>query len=56
MTDIEIAMSVTPENIGNIAAKLGLNEDEYETYGKYKAKINVDPVPKTDKLERLRRP
>jgi len=50
MTDIEIAMSVTPENIGNIAAKLGLNEDEYETYGKYKAKINVDPVPKTDKL------
>jgi formate--tetrahydrofolate ligase len=50
MTDIEIAMSVTPENIGNIAAKLGLNEDEYETYGKYKAKINVAPVPKTDKL------
>ena len=50
MTDIEIAMSVTPENIGNIAAKLGLNEDEYETYGKYKAKITVDPVPKTDKL------
>lgn len=50
MTDIEIAMSVTPENIKAIADKLGLKEEDYEPYGKYKAKINVKPNPKTDKL------
>ena len=40
-TDIEIAESAQPSDIRVIAEKLGLNEDEIELYGKYKAKINV---------------
>lgn len=39
MTDIEIAQSVTPIHIKNIAAKLGITEDDLEMYGKYKAKL-----------------
>ena len=40
MTDIEIARKVKLENIGNIAKKLNLLDEEIENYGKYKAKIN----------------
>lgn len=40
MTDIEIANSVKPRLIAEIAAKLGLSADDIEPYGKYKAKIN----------------
>ena len=39
MKDIEIAQSVTPINIKIIAKKLGVEEDEIEMYGKYKAKL-----------------
>ena len=39
-TDAEIAQSSTMRPIGEIAAKLGLNVDNIETYGHYKAKIN----------------
>jgi formate--tetrahydrofolate ligase len=39
MTDIEIAQSVTPINIKIIAKKLGIDEDNIEMYGKYKAKL-----------------
>jgi formate--tetrahydrofolate ligase len=39
MTDIEIAQSVTPINIKIIAKKLGVEEDDLEMYGKYKAKL-----------------
>ncbi len=41
-SDIEIAQSVTPEDIGDIAKKLGLSEDEIERYGNYKAKIDYN--------------
>ncbi len=38
-SDIEIAQAVTPKPITEIAAKLGISEDDLECYGKYKAKI-----------------
>lgn len=39
-TDAEIAQAAAIRPIGEIAAKLGLSADQYEPYGKYKAKIN----------------
>ena len=39
LTDIEIAQQADIRPIGEIAAKLGINEDELEFYGKYKAKL-----------------
>ena len=39
-TDAEIAQSSTMRPIGEIATKLGLNVDNIEPYGHYKAKIN----------------
>lgn len=50
MTDIEIARSVKLQPITQVAARLNLSEDDIECYGKYKAKIDVAPSPKTDKL------
>ena len=40
MTDIEIASKVELEKIEKIAQKLDINEDDIESYGKYKAKIS----------------
>ncbi len=42
MTDIEIARKAKLENIDKIAKKLGINEEDLEMYGKYKAKISND--------------
>ena len=39
LTDIEIASSVTPRPITEIAAKLGIDDDRLECYGRYKAKV-----------------
>jgi len=39
MTDIEISKSIKLHNIKDIAESLGLNEEDIEEYGKYKAKI-----------------
>lgn len=39
-TDIEIAQSTQMAPIAEIAAKLGLQEEEYAPYGRYKAKID----------------
>lgn len=39
MEDIEIARKTKLESITDIAKKIGIQEDELETYGKYKAKI-----------------
>ncbi|HFX17765.1 MAG TPA: formate--tetrahydrofolate ligase, partial [Flavobacteriales bacterium] len=39
LTDIEIAHSVKPEKIKKIAKKLGIDSDDLEPYGKYKAKL-----------------
>lgn len=40
MNDLEIARSVKLKNITEIAESVGLNEDDIELYGKYKAKIS----------------
>lgn len=40
MTDIEIAKTTELKKITEIAEELGIQEDEIETYGKYKAKIS----------------
>lgn len=39
-SDIEIAQEAVPQPIGDIAAKLGLSEDDFDYYGKYKAKVD----------------
>ena len=39
-SDIEIAQAAKPLHITQIAAKLGIPEDDLELYGKYKAKIS----------------
>jgi formate--tetrahydrofolate ligase len=41
-SDIEIAHEAKMVHIREIAAKLGLTEDNIEYYGKYKAKIELD--------------
>lgn len=41
-TDVEIAQEAQMQHIRQIAAKLGLTEDDIELYGKYKAKISLD--------------
>ena len=40
MTDIEIARSTKLEKIVEVAKKLEIEEENLETYGKYKAKIS----------------
>ncbi len=44
MTDIEIAQSVTPQHIRNIAAKLNITEDQLEYYGNVKAKLPLSLI------------
>jgi len=38
-SDIDIAQSIDPVHIKHIAEYIGLNEDDYELYGRYKAKV-----------------
>lgn len=47
-SDIEIAQSVAPQPIGEVAQKLGIGREDLMLYGKYKAKI---PVQLMRKLE-----
>ena len=42
MEDVEIARNTKLEKIDKISEKLGILEEELETYGKYKAKISLD--------------
>ena len=46
MTDIEIARNTKLEKIDEIAKTLGLNEEDNESYGKYKAKISNEVLEK----------
>ncbi len=39
LTDIEIAQQANIKPVGEIAAKLGIHDEELEYYGKYKAKL-----------------
>ena len=51
MTDIEIAKSVELKRITEIAKKLGIEEEEIEQYGKYKAKISPEVYEKRKNKE-----
>ncbi|MGI6574836.1 MAG: formate--tetrahydrofolate ligase [bacterium] len=42
-SDIEIAQAAKMEPIEAIAKKLGIEKDDLELYGKYKAKVNLTP-------------
>ena len=44
MTDLDIARSVSPQPIGEIASRLGLNPELLEPYGKTKAKIPLEAL------------
>ena len=50
LSDIEIAKNCKMKDIGEIAAKLGLSEENIERYGKYKAKICAEHTQKQGKL------
>ncbi len=41
-TDIEIAQEAKMSPILEVAESIGLNEDDIEMYGKYKAKVSLD--------------
>jgi formate--tetrahydrofolate ligase len=40
-TDLEIARAATMRPILDVAADLGLTEDDIELYGRYKAKVKL---------------
>jgi formate--tetrahydrofolate ligase len=42
LTDLEIAQSITLRPIRDVAAELGLHEDEIDLYGRYKAKLPLE--------------
>lgn len=44
MTDLDIARSVTPQPISEIASRLGINPELLEPYGKTKAKIPLEAL------------
>ncbi len=46
LSDIEIAQKATMQKITDVAAKLGIGEDDIELYGKYKAKLSYDLIRK----------
>ncbi|CEK32103.1 formate--tetrahydrofolate ligase [[Clostridium] sordellii] len=48
-SDIEIAQEAKPQDIREIAKKLGLSDDEVELYGKYKAKVDYNLLKKDKK-------
>src|SRR5262245_52037421 len=50
-SDLEIARSVTPRPILDVAHELGLRDDEIELYGNVKAKITLAGI---ERLERER--
>jgi len=44
-TDIQIAQSIKPQLISDIAKKINIPEDALEHYGRYKAKVNPSLLP-----------
>lgn len=51
MTDIEIAQSVQPKPISEIAQTAGIDASDLEPYGKYKAKIDLSLLAKTERKD-----
>ncbi len=52
-TDIEIAQEAKLKHISQIAARVGLSEDDIEYYGKYKAKIDLSVMEREGKEGKL---
>ena len=48
LSDIEIAQQAKMQKITDVAAKLGIGEDDLELYGKYKAKLSYDLIRRTE--------
>mgnify|MGYP002606449236 FL=1 len=48
-TDIQIAQEATMLPIKDVAASIGIEEDDLELYGKYKAKISYELINRTKK-------
>ena len=48
-TDIEIAQEANMLPIKEVAAKLGIKEDDLELYGKYKAKLSDELLEESAK-------
>lgn len=44
LSDIEIAQQAKMQKITDVAAKLGISEEDIELYGKYKAKLSYDLI------------
>ena len=49
-SDIEIAREAALLPIAEVAEKLGLKEEDYDCYGKYKAKIKIRPASSDGRL------
>ena len=47
-TDIEIAQKAEMKHIREVAAKLGISEDDLDLYGKYKAKLSDELIKKVE--------
>ncbi len=47
-SDLEIARSVTPRRIADVAADLGLTDDEIELYGPVKAKVSLRAIERLE--------
>ncbi len=48
LSDIEIAQRAQMEKITDVAAKLGISEDDIELYGRYKAKLSMDLIRRVE--------
>lgn len=46
LTDVEIAQQAKPKHIRDVAAELGLTEDDLVFYGPDKAKVSLDVLEK----------
>ncbi len=52
-TDVKIASEANMLPISEIASNLGLNENDYDMYGKYKAKLSLDILKRNEKEGKL---
>ena len=50
-TDLEIAQECKMEHIRDIAAKIGVGEEDLEYYGNYKAKVSLDLLHRNEGKE-----
>ena len=48
-SDLEIARSVTPRPIADVAHELGFRDDEIELYGSHKAKITIEGIERKER-------